>query len=247
MIASEFLKEFRSIGSYMGMFLAVALLGSPGKFLWFGLPMGIGTMVGMLIVKKLLSWFNSKQIFMTSGVYSLLINCAAFLIGRQSFQQPDSAFWQVLFIVFLFLIGLQFGANNLLPELFKADILEDLEVKTHKRLEGSLYKIVGIGGALSKLISDTIAPHILYGDNALNFVNYIPAIQDPALGTIYQDQPLDSKIRLLMVYTIWHGLMMLAGAIPLIFYNLTGKVKEEIHQQALEYRASIETVKDDAE
>lgn len=39
-IISEFLKSFRGVSTYMGIFLAEALLG-PGKFLLFGLPTGI--------------------------------------------------------------------------------------------------------------------------------------------------------------------------------------------------------------
>ena len=40
-----------------------------------------------------------------------------------------------MFIIFLFLIGLQFGASNLLPNMFQADVLEDIELKTGKRKE----------------------------------------------------------------------------------------------------------------
>ena len=59
-IFSEFLKSFRGISTYMGVFLAEALLG-PGKFLLFGLPTGIGTAVGMLVINFLLKKFNSKR------------------------------------------------------------------------------------------------------------------------------------------------------------------------------------------
>lgn len=40
-----------------------------------------------------------------------------------------------MFIIFLFLIGLQFGASNLLPNMFQADVLEDIELKIGKRKE----------------------------------------------------------------------------------------------------------------
>ena len=38
----------------MGTFLAAALLGDSSKFLLFGLPTGIGTAVGMLVINFLL-------------------------------------------------------------------------------------------------------------------------------------------------------------------------------------------------
>jgi hypothetical protein len=52
-IISETLKSFRGIANYMGVFLAAALLGSTSKFLLFGLPTGIGTAVGMLVINAL--------------------------------------------------------------------------------------------------------------------------------------------------------------------------------------------------
>ena len=52
-LISEFLKNFRGIATYMGIFLAAALLGSTSKYILLGLPTGIGTFVGMLIVKAL--------------------------------------------------------------------------------------------------------------------------------------------------------------------------------------------------
>ena len=63
-IISEFLKSFRNIATYMGPFLAAALLGSSSKFLLFGLPTGIGTAVGMLVINFLLKKFNSKVLLL---------------------------------------------------------------------------------------------------------------------------------------------------------------------------------------
>lgn len=60
----------------MGIFLAEALLG-PGKFLLFGLPTGIGTAVGMLIINFLLKKFNSKVLYIASGIYSVIANTIA--------------------------------------------------------------------------------------------------------------------------------------------------------------------------
>ena len=128
-IVSEFLKSFRGIATYMGVFLAAALLGSSSKFLLFGLPTGIGTAVGMLVINFLLKKFNSKVLYIASGIYSVIINTATFAVGYTYFKSPSPVL-QILFVVFLFLIGLQFGASNLLPTMFQADVLEDIELKT---------------------------------------------------------------------------------------------------------------------
>ncbi|MDR1630285.1 MAG: MFS transporter [Oscillospiraceae bacterium] len=241
-LSSEFLKNFRCIASYMGIFLAAALLGDTSKYIFFGLPTGIGTFVGMMIVSALLKKFNSKQIYIASGCYSVLANTGAFFAGLNSFKHPDQAFSQVLFFVCLFLIGLQFGASNLLPSMFQADILEDLEVKTHKRLDASLAFVIGIGSTLSGIIGNAFAPMILYGNKS--FIQYLPPVDEIVNGVkkaIYLDQPYDTKVRLLLVYTVFHGVMMLLAGLPFLFYRLTGKRKEEIHKAAIAYRESLTT------
>lgn len=230
-IVSEFLKNFRNIATYMGVFLAAALLGSSSKFLLFGLPTGIGTAVGMLAINFLLKKFNSKVLYIASGIYSVIINTIAFIVGYIYFKSPSPVL-QVLFIVFLFLIGLQFGASNLLPTMFQADVLEDIELKTGKRLDASLPFVIGIGTMISGTIASGLAPKILYGANSI--CGYIQGMED---GT---GQSLKTKIWMLFFYTVFHGLMMFLAGVPFFFYKLTGKTKEDMHNAVLEKRKQFE-------
>lgn len=236
-LLSEFLKNFRSIATYMGTFFAAALLGSTSKYILLGLPTGIGTFVGMLIVKALLNKFNSKQIYIASGVYSVLANTLAFAIGTAYFKTGSSVL-QVVFVLSLFLIGLQFGASNLLPSMFQADILEDIELKTHKRLDASLGFVCGIGSTISGAIATGVAPLILYGNNSI--IQYIQPQEN-----VYPEQTLHTKIMLLFFYTIFHGLMMLLAGVPFFFYRLTGARKQEIHEAVLQNRAAELETKDE--
>lgn len=235
LLLSEAIKSFRGIASYMGVFLAAALLGDASKFILFGLPTGIGTMVGMLVVSALLKKLNSKQIYILSGVYSIVANAGAFLTGWLSFRHEGEMIYQVIFFVFLFLIGLQYGASNLLPDMFKSDVLEDIEAKTHKRLEASLSFIVDLGKNVSGAIAKAIAPLILYGATAFNFIHYVQQTEG-----VYLPQSDDTKVRLLLVYTMVQGLFMLLGSLPFFFYKLTGERKETIHAEVMAYRATLE-------
>lgn len=229
-IVSEFLKNFRNIATYMGVFLAAALLGSSSKFLLFGLPTGIGTAVGMLVINFLLKKFNSKVLYIASGIYSVIINTVAFIVGYMYFKNPQSIL-QILFIVFLFLIGLQFGASNLLPTMFQADVLEDIELKSGKRLDASFPFVIGIGTMISGTIASGLAPKILYGDNSI--CGYIQGLED---GTA---QSFETKIWMLFFYTIFHGIMMFLAGVPFFFYTLTGKKKEEVHEAVLKRREQL--------
>ncbi len=229
-IISETLKNFRGIATYMGVFLAAALLGSTSKFLLFGLPTGIGTAVGMLVINFLLKKFNAKQLYIASGIYSIIVNTAAFGVGYAYFNNPSSIL-QIVFIAFLFLIGLQFGASNLLPSMFQADVLETLELQTKgKRLDASLPFVIGLGTMISGTIATTLSPKILYGESSI--IQYVQATDiNPE-----PEQSLYTKIMMLFFYTIFHGIMMFLAGVPFFFYKLTGKTKEDIHQQVLKQR-----------
>lgn len=230
-IVSEFLKSFRGIATYMGIFLAEALLG-PGKFLLFGLPTGIGTAVGMLVINFLLKKFNSKQLYIASGIYSVIANCIAFAVGYTYFKNPNSVL-QIVFVATLFLIGLQFGASNLLPTMFQADVLEDIELKTGKRLDASLPFVIGIGTMISGTIASALAPIVLYGDGSI--IQYVQATD----AVPHPEQSLHAKIMLLFFYTIVHGIMMFLAGVPFFFYKLTGKTKEDVHNAVLAQREKL--------
>ncbi len=232
-IISDFLKSFRNISTYLGPFLAAAILGSTSKFLLFGLPTGIGTAVGMLIINFLLKKFNSKVLYIASGIYSVIANVLAFAVGYSYFRSGNKAL-QIVFIVTLFLIGLQFGASNLLPTMFQADVLEDIELKTGKRLDATLPTVIGVGTMISGTTASALAPRILYGAHSIiQYIQPTDAVPNPVQST-------DTQIKMLFFYTVFHGLMMFLAGVPFFFYKLTGKTKEDVHNAVIEQRKRFE-------
>lgn len=228
-ILSEFLKSFRGISTYMEAFIAAAVLGDISKKILFVLPVGIGTAVGMLVINFLLKKFDARTLYIASGIYSLIANCLAFAVGYTYFRTENSVL-QIVFIAFLFLIGLQFGASNLLPSMFQADVLEDIEAKTKKRLDASFPFVIGIGTLISGTIASAVAPLLLYGDGSIiGYIQPTDIMPNPV-------QSLETKIILLFFYTIVHGIMMFLAGVPFFFYKLTGEKKEEVHRRVLEVR-----------
>lgn len=231
-IISEFLKSFRGIATYMEAFIAAAVLGDISKKILFVLPVGIGTAVGMLVINFLLKKFDARQLYIASGIYSFCANCAAFGVGYAYFTTGNSAL-QVIFIIFLFLIGLQFGASNLLPSMFQADVLETIELKTGKRFDASFPFVIGIGTLISGTIASALAPQILYGDGSIiGYIQPTDLMPTPV-------QSMETKVALLFFYTIMHGIMMFLAGVPFFFYKLTGKTKEDYHNALLEKRAQM--------
>lgn len=236
-ILSETLKSLRGIATYMETFMAIAVLGTASKKIIFVLPVGVGTFVGMIVVKTLLKKFNSKQLYIASGIYSVIINCVSFTVGYTQFTMEnngqDPGILQYVFVVCLFLTGLQFGASNLLPTMFQADALDDLELKTGKRLDASLPFAIGLGTVITGTLASTLAPLILYGENSI--IQYVQGTQ----ANPYPVQSYDTKIKLLLFYTIFHGIMMLLAGLPFLLYKLTGTAKEEMHAELLRYRETL--------
>lgn len=230
-LLSEFLKSFRGVSTFMQPFIAAAMLGSSSQTLLFALPVGIGTMCGMLVVNFLLKKLSARVIYIGSGVYSVLANCLAFGVGYVRLTHSEMGWLQIPFIICLWLVGLQFGASNLLPHQFQADILDDLELKTQKRLDGSLPFVLTIGSTLSATIASTVVPFILYGDRSI--IQYVQGLED---GT---EQTLRTKILLLFFYTVVHGIMMFLAGVPFFFYKLTGEEKERVHTEVLAQRARL--------
>ena len=233
-IISEFLKSFRGISTFMEAFIAAAVLGDISKKILFVLPVGIGTAVGMLVINFLLKKFDARQLYIASGIYSLCANCIAFCVGYAYFK-TGTVILQIVFIAFLFLIGIQFGASNLLPSMFQADVLETIELKTGKRFDASFPFVIGVGTLISGTIASVLAPLILYGEGSIiGYIQPTDLVPTPV-------QSFDTKVTLLFFYTIVHGIMMFLAGVPFFFYKLTGKTKEDIHNAVIEKRKQIKS------
>ena len=137
----------------------------------------------------------------------------------------------------MFLVGFQYGASNLLPTLFGADIIEEIEAKTGKRNDASYTWIVALGSSISGIIVQTGAPLILLKEN---MIGYKPHFTDVATGlTVYPENSLKTALWMLAFYTIFHGICMLAAGIPFFFYDLTGEKKRQVHEAVLAKREEI--------
>ncbi len=217
------IREVRLLGMGFGIFVAGALLGDTSKFIIIGLPTGIGTVVSMLIVRKMIKKIDPIKVYTIFGIYSLLANTLAFFIAFLYFKQGGVG-WQIAFIASLFLIGLQFGSSNLLPNIFNADVLNEIELQSDgKRLEGTVSFSSTIVTTIMTVITGILTPTIL-----LKVCNY-------QQGTDIQSQ--STKIRLVFFYTIFVGLCFALSLLPMIGYRLTTKKRDVINKQLEVLRA----------
>lgn len=120
--------------------------------------------------------------------------------------------------------------------MFQADILDDLELKTGKRLDASLPFVISIGGTLSGLIASGVVPYILYDNAETGWHSIIGYQQGLADGTA---QSLRTKIMLLFFYTVVHGIMMLLAGVPFFTYKLSGAERDRVHNEVLKKRGEL--------
>ena len=64
-------------------------------------------------------------------------------------------------------------------------------------------------------------------------------LQYPCLGNPMNSMKINTKIMMLFFYTIFHGLMMFLAGVPFFFYKLTGKTKEDIHNEVIAKREAM--------
>ncbi|MCX4362872.1 MAG: MFS transporter [Clostridia bacterium] len=211
------IREVRLLGMSFGIFVAGALLGDTSKFILIGLPTGIGTVISMLIVRKMIKKLDPIKVYTIFGVYSLVANVASFFIAYLYFKQGGIG-WQIAFIASLFFIGLQFGSSNLLPNIFNADVLNEIELQSGgKRLEGTVSFSATIVTTVMTVITGILTPTIL-----LKVCNY-------QQGTDIQSQ--STKIKLVFFYTIFVGMCFALSLLPMIGYRLTTKKRDAINKQ----------------
>ena len=211
---SNSLRDVRKVGTGFGIYIAGALLGGTDKFLLIGLPTGIGTVVSMLIVQKMIKKIDVIKVNAIFSVYSLIANALSFGIAVIYFK-TGSAVWQVLFVISLFLIGLQFGASNLIPNMFKGDVLNEIELETGgKRLEQTVNFSSTIVSTILGVITGILTPTIL-----LTVCGY-------QQGTDIQSE--STKIKLVFFYTVFVGIFFFLSLLPMLGYKLNKKRREEI-------------------
>lgn len=213
---SNSIRDIRKIGTGFGIFVAGALLGGTDKFLLIGLPTGIGTVVSMLIVQKMIKKMDVIKVNAIFSIYSLFANALSFAIAVIYFKVGGVGL-QVLFVLSLFLIGLQFGSANIIPNIFNADVLNEIELQTGgKRLEQTINFSSSIVSTLIGVVTGVLTPTIL-----LKVCGY-----QQGVGAVQSES---TKIKLVFFYTVFAGIFFCLSLLPMIGYRLTTKRRAQIN------------------
>ncbi|MBR2730756.1 MAG: MFS transporter [Clostridia bacterium] len=214
---------FLGFGRQMAMGIQVqasnALLGSQNLVIILGITTAIGSMISMAITPVLVKKMGERNAYLLLSVYGFVISIVAY-VAFAVFHVN-----QIVLYIFLFLIGLQFGAVTLLPMIMTADCVDYYEYETGKRTEGPVYSL------LSLTIKVCLALGVALGLIFVQFSGYDKAL---STGAAFDDH---TKNVIFFAYTAMPGILALLSILPMFKYDLVGEKKQKITAALQERRA----------
>lgn len=219
----------RGVYGAASLYIAIYLLGDKGLKLALLLPMGIGTAVSMLVVKKLIKTIGTKNTFIACSAYGaasfLLLFGVSMIIGfRKELIIP--------FLIINFLVGLQNGNTNLTPNVMIADCVDEIELKTGKRQEGLCYAGYGLFSKIASAFTTSLGTYLVF-----KWSGYLPSTDS---SVAYAAQSGGTLTRFLIIYTIIPACFVILQIIPMLFYDLSAKKKEQISLELIKRRGVVE-------
>lgn len=217
----------RGVYSAVSIYIAVYLLGSKDLNIALMLPMGVGTAVSMLIVNFLLKKYSTKRIYISFCLYGATALAILFLftqaVGFNGLKEHP--IYLVIFLVLNFFIGLQHGNTNLTPNIMIADCIDEIELKTGKRVDALCYSGVSLFSKIAAALTDS------FGVLLIGWTGYIAAT-----GSTYGVQTDATLNRFLIIYTIIPAVFVIFQGMPILFYDLVGDKKKRITEELIAKR-----------
>lgn len=220
-VASYFLGFARQGAMAIQAQTANAILGGANKIIILGISTAVGTVISMAVTPILIKKFDEKKVFIAMSIYGGVSSVLAYLVAVWT------NFNLVALIATLFLMGLQFGAVNIMPMIMVADSVDYYEWKTGKRTEGVAYAVLSLCIKVTLALGAAVCLAWVFAD----FTGY------QANMTEFSDSV---KKGVFFSYTVIPGITSALAAIPIFFYDLVGDKKKQISADLAARRDVVE-------
>ena len=220
-VASYFLGFARQGAMAIQAQTANAILGGANKIIILGISTAVGTVISMAVTPILIKKFDEKKVFIAMSIYGGVSSVLAYLVA----VWPH--FNLIALIATLFLMGLQFGAVNIMPMIMVADSVDYYEWKTGKRTEGVAYAVLSLCIKVTLALGAAVCLAWVFAD----FTGY------QANMTEFSDSV---KKGVFFSYTVIPGITSALAAIPIFFYDLVGDKKKQISADLAARRGVVE-------
>ena len=211
-VISYLLGSVRKISMAIQVQAANVMLGSQQYVVLFGICMGLGSVISMVIIPLLFKKWDEKKVTIIVSIYGFVVSMAAFLI--YTFITTN----MIVMFIMMFLSGLQFGIVNIVPMIMVADCVDYHEYETGKRIEGPAFSV------LTLTIKCALAISAAIGLAMLKVANYEAGTDFSVLteGVVY------TKRMVYFTFVGMPGIGSLLSIIPLLKYDLVGEKKKKI-------------------
>ena len=187
-----------------------------------GISTAIGTMISMALTPLLIKKFDERKVFVAMSVYGFVASIAAFFAGTAT------NFHLGALIPTLFLVGLQFGAVNIMPMVMVADSVDYYEYKTGRRTEGVAYAVLSFSVKVTLALGSAVCLATVFSD----LVGY---------SATAAEYTFETKRGVYFAYTIIPGITSILAAVPILFYDLVGAKKRRVSEALAALRAGSES------
>ena len=220
-VASYFLGFARQGAMAIQAQTANAILGGANKIIILGISTAVGTVISMAVTPILIKKFDEKKVFIAMSIYGGVSSVLAYLVAVWT------NFNLIALIATLFLMGLQFGAVNIMPMIMVADSVDYYEWKTGKRTEGVAYAVLSLCIKVTLALGAAVCLAWVFADYTGYQANMTEFSDSVKKGVFFS-------------YTVIPGITSALAAIPIFFYDLVGDKKKQISADLAARRGVVE-------
>ncbi|MFI3228992.1 MAG: glycoside-pentoside-hexuronide (GPH):cation symporter [Bacillota bacterium] len=140
LVITIFLSFFRTLTTVVVAYYALYVMEDASMQIWFSAPLGISSMLGMLLVPKLQKKFSPKTIIVIGTFWYSLGLLIIWLLHIET--------WYILAISMFFIMAAT-GLLNVTPNLMAADTIDDWDLRHGERYEGVTFSLLSMRNKLT--------------------------------------------------------------------------------------------------
>lgn len=194
---------------------------------------GISYMLSMAIVPALLKKMDKKTLWIWTSLLGVVADIACFIIGVWIVPY-NTIPGAVVYTVMRFFTNFPVGIDTVLLIAMFSDVVEDIEMRTGKRLEGTVFSFRSLVGKISYAIFNVAMLNIVdkFGYN-VEKMNQItnnltrPLIQSTTTAAIYDGINYTSLLNVIFfMLTALGAIGLILQTVPMFFYKFDEKSQE---------------------
>ncbi len=189
-----------------------------------GLTSAVSAMISIVFVPAINKKWGEKKTFIIFAVYGFVVCLISFLI----YALGDGARTLLAILIFNFFVGFMFGTHGYLPMVMVSDTVDYREWQTGKRTEGTQFAVLSLSIKIGNALSVAIGIFIVGASG------YYGGISTDLITNKMQNI-------VFAAFFLIPGISTLLSAIPVFFYKIDGKVKEQMQKDLAIKRANIST------